>query len=52
MKNNSILPTDEGNFQKKTNERSKYKGQVPIMEKSWLDKLRGKIMKKEGYRER
>ena len=33
MKNNSILPTNEGNFQKKTNERSKYKGQVPIMDK-------------------
>ena len=33
MKNDSIFQTDEGNFYKKTHERSKYKGQVPTMAK-------------------
>lgn len=33
MKNNSIFQKDEGNFRKKTNERSTYKGQVLTMDK-------------------
>ena len=33
MKNKSILLKDEGNFYKKKNEISKYKGQVPTMNK-------------------
>ena len=33
MKNNSIFQKVEGSFQKKTNERSKYKGQVPTIDK-------------------
>ena len=37
MKNDSIFQTDEGNFYKKTHERSKYKGQVPTMDKLWAD---------------
>ena len=40
MKNNSIFHKDEGNFRKKTNERSIYEGQVPAMHKFvnfWAD---------------
>ena len=37
MKNGSIFQKDEGNFHKKTHERSKYKGQVPTMDKLWAD---------------
>ena len=33
MKNNNIFQRDVGNFYRKTNERSKYKGQVPTMDK-------------------
>ena len=33
MRNNSIFQKNEGNFYKKTNERSTYKGQVPAMDK-------------------
>ena len=34
MKNNSIFLKGEGDFYKKTNKRSDYKGQVPTMDKS------------------